>query len=251
MKQVDTVIERFEQEINNRKVVGTLFNSKITEEKISSLVVLLHGFLASKEDLYFIAENLTKKGLDVLCLDLYAHGETEGNFNELTISKCVNDLHEIISSFREMKSYSKYSLLGYSIGGYVALSYCSKYNDINSIVLCAPVSDFKNLFKSADLKEWKNNNMLKDGNLSLNINLNYEFYKDGIEIFNYKKAKKMNVKILILHGSNDSVVPLEQSNNLTNALPHSILHIISSAEHDNLFSIDKNVMNLISEFIKN
>lgn len=245
------MIERFEQEINNRKVVGTLFNSKNKEEKSSTLVVLLHGFLASKEDLYFIAENFSKKGLDVLCLDLYAHGETEGNFNELTISKCVDDLHEIISSFREMKSYSKYSLLGYSIGGYVALSYCSKYSGINSIVLCAPVSDFKNLFKSADLKEWKDNDMLKDKNLSLNINLNYEFYKDGIEIFNYEKAKKMIVKTLIIHGSNDDVVSLEQSNNLTNALPHSILHIISSAEHDNLFSVDKNVMNLMFEFIKN
>lgn len=245
------MIERFEQEINNRKVVGTLFNSKNKEEKSSNLVVLLHGFLASKEDLYFIAENFSKKGLDVLCLDLYAHGESEGNFNELTISKCVNDLHEIISSFREMKSYSKYSLLGYSIGGYIALSYCSKFSGINSIVLCAPVSDFKDLFKSADLKEWKTNNMLKDRSLSLNINLNYDFYQDGIEIFSYEKAKKMNIKTLIVHGSNDDVVPLEQSNNLTNALKRSILHIISSAEHDNLFSVDKKVMDLMFEFIKN
>lgn len=245
------MIERFEQEIGTRKVIGTLFNSKNKEEKSSSLIILLHGFLSSKEDLYFIAENLSKKGYDVLSLDVYAHGESDGEFKDLTISKCVSDLHDIISSFKEMKTYSTYSLLGYSMGGYIALSYCAKYTDINSIVLCAPVSDFNNLFKSVEFKEWKNNDMLKDKKLGFNIRLNYEFYTDGLEIFSYERAKEMIVKTLIIHGSEDKVVPLEQSNNLSNSLKHSTLYIVSNAEHDNLFSVDKNVIELVSNFLKN
>lgn len=244
------MIERFEQEIGTRKVVGTLFNSK-SEEKSSTLIILLHGFLASKEDLYFLAEHFSKNGYDALCIDLFAHGESEGNFQELTISKCVSDLHEIISSFREMKTYSKYSLLGYSIGGYITLSYCLKHNAINSAILCAPVSDFKDLFKTADLKEWKENNLLRDTKLGLNIKLNYEFYIDGVEIFDYKKAKKMLTNTLIIHGSNDNVVPYEQSNTLTKALKHSTLYIISSAEHDNIFSNDVNIIQTMLDFLKN
>lgn len=245
------MIERFEQEIGTRKVIGTLFNSKNKEEKSSSLIILLHGFLSSKEDLYFLAETLSKKGYDVLSLDVYAHGESEGNFPELTISKCVSDLHDIISSFKEMKTYSNYSLLGYSMGGYIALSYCAKYKDVNSMILCAPVSDFNNLFRTADHNEWKNNNLLKDGNLGFNIRLNYEFYTDGLNLFNYDKAKEIIVKTLIIHGSDDSVVSIEQSKNLSNALKHSTLYIVSNAEHDNLFSVDVNIMELISNFYKN
>ena len=251
MKQVDTVIERFEQEIGTRKIIGTLFNSKIKDEKSSSLIILIHGFLSSKEDLYFIAENLSKKGHDVLSLDMYAHGESEGDFKNLTISKCVSDLHEIISSFKEMKTYSTYSLFGHSIGGYITLSYCVKYSDINSIVLSAPVSDFNDLFKTADFKEWKENNMLTDKILGLNIRLNYDFFIDGIEMFDYEKAKNMQVKTLIIHGSEDSIVPVEQSNKLTKALKHSTLYLISNAEHDNLYSVDKGVLDLVSEFYKN
>jgi len=245
------MIERFEQEIGTRKAIGTLFNSKNKEEKSSSLIILLHGFLSSKEDLYFLAEKLSKKGYDVLSLDMYAHGESEGNFTDLTISKCVSDLHDIISSFKEMKTYSSYSLFGHSMGGYIALSYCSKYKDINSIILSAPVSDFNDLFKTANLKEWKENNILSDKNLGLNIHLNYDFFIDGLELFNYNKANEIYVKTLIIHGSDDSVVSIEQSKNLSSALKHSTLYIVSNAEHDNLFSVDKNVMELISEFFKN
>jgi len=245
------MIERFEQEIGTRKVVGTLFNSKNKEEKPTTLVVLLHGFLSSKEDLYFLAETLSKKGYDVLSLDIYAHGESEGDFKDLTISQCVSDLHDIISSFKEMKIYSNYSLLGYSMGGYIALSYCIKYNDISSMILGAPVSNFNELFKTADFKEWKNNNLLKDKKLGLNLRLNYDFYTDGIEIFKYEKAKNIKVKTLIIHGSEDDVVSIEQSNNLSNSLKHSTLYIVSNAEHDNIFSMDKNVIELMSEFFKN
>lgn len=243
------MIERFEQEIGNRGVVGTLFNSK-KEEKSSTLIILLHGFLASKEDLYFLAKEFAREGFDALCIDLYGHGETQGEFKELTISKCVNDIHEIISSFREMKSYSKYSLLGYSIGGYIALSYCLKHNGITSSVLCAPVSDFKELFKQADIKEWKESNMLKDIELGININLNYEFYKDGIEIFNYKKAHEIKNKTLIIHGSNDSVVPYEQSIKLNETLQNSTLYLIDNGEHDNIFSMDEDIIKIILDFLK-
>lgn len=87
-------------------------------------VVLLHGFTGSAMNWEpFFA--LFKDQFKVIAIDLLGHGKTESprDASRYTMEETVEDLAELFSRLRIEKAI----LLGYSMGGRVALSFASTY----------------------------------------------------------------------------------------------------------------------------
>ncbi len=225
------MINQEQIQVNGRNIIGDLFKHGNT----STAVLLLHGFLASKESNYVIAEGLNDINMDALAIDFNGHGMSEGDFSEFTVSKAIQDCKAAINFLRE-SGYKKIGLFGYSIGGFVALnSMKSGRLPVKAMVLGSPLSDFKGVFSHADLNLWKKTDMLRAGNLCLNIKLNYAFYKDGCLHNGYESYSSITKPTLIVHGSADDVVPISQSEKLVNSLPNAYLLRINGAMH-NIFS---------------
>ncbi|MGB9635078.1 MAG: alpha/beta hydrolase [Candidatus Micrarchaeia archaeon] len=217
------MIDLIELESNNRKVVADYYHNGNNR----SAMVLLHGFLSSKESMSGIADELLKSGFDSIAIDYNGHGDSEGDFSEFTISRAIDDCrsaHVFLSS----NGYEKIGILGFSIGGYVALNYTKKHSGVDTLVLCAPLSSFSQIFGNADLPEWKKTNMFNSEHLGLSIRLNYDFYEDGMSYDGYDTYTSINVPVLILHGVADDVVPILHSEMLLKSLKNAYLFRLNS-----------------------
>jgi pimeloyl-ACP methyl ester carboxylesterase len=241
------MIDRVEIEVGKRKVIGNLF---VHNGKRESVVILLHGFLSSKEDMFSVAEALQKAGIDSLAIDYNGHGESEGEFSNYTVSAAVDDCKAAIE-YALSNGYSSVGIFGFSIGGFVALNVAKSIpRKIKALVLGSPVSDFTALFGRADLQDWKSTGMLRSPNMGLNIHLDYKFFEDGTALNGYGKFSKIEIPSLILHGTKDEVVPPQQSEELAKTLKNAHLLRITNATHV-LFSNDEAVDSLVKWFKAN
>jgi 2-succinyl-6-hydroxy-2,4-cyclohexadiene-1-carboxylate synthase len=103
------------------------------EEGQGQAVLLLHGFTGTKETWNALTNEL-KQNFRVISIDLLGHGETENPINDdrYTMEAAASDL----IAFLEYKQIEQIHLLGYSMGGRLALYLALKYqNMIRSLIL--------------------------------------------------------------------------------------------------------------------
>ncbi|HLD42338.1 MAG TPA: alpha/beta fold hydrolase, partial [archaeon] len=84
--------------------------------------------------------------------------ESEGKFEDTTITDEINDLKTAIELVRKMPFVKEVHIVGSSLGGLVALLYAAKYNKLKSLVLHCPAFDFRQTYSDKNgkysLKEW-------------------------------------------------------------------------------------------------
>ena len=94
-------------------------------------LVFLHGLSDNLLYWEFLASNL-KDDYQVIRLDFRGHGESELGDEEITIDQLANDLINLL----EVLDVDKINLIGFSLGGAVALDFAVKYPDkVSSLVL--------------------------------------------------------------------------------------------------------------------
>lgn len=97
---------------------------KIWNEASEKTLVLLHGFTGSIETWETIV-SLLPSSIKVIAVDLVGHGKTDKPENVLKYS--MEEQIEILHDLFEQLKLQSFTLLGYSMGGRVALSYAHKY----------------------------------------------------------------------------------------------------------------------------
>ncbi|MEM0438301.1 MAG: alpha/beta fold hydrolase [Candidatus Micrarchaeia archaeon] len=220
------MIEQVEISVGCRTIVGDYFIGGAGRERIA---ILLHGFLASKEDMHGLSQALLAAGIDSLAIDLNGHGASSGSIAEFTVSRAIEDVIAAVE-FARSKGYSKIGIFGFSLGGYIALAALGKDPSIaGTAVLGAPVSNFADTFGKADLNEWKSSNMFNSRHLGVSIGLNYSFYTDGLQY--ESKLSGISIPVLIIHGTDDDVVPIAQSEALVKRLKSAHLLRLDGATH--------------------
>ena len=218
------------------------------------IIVLCHGFTSEKESPTYVnlEEKLNKEGVATLRFDFYGHGESDGKFEDITISEAVDDALKAIEFVRE-RGFSRVGLFGSSFGGITALMVASQVSDLLVLALKAPVSDFHDieLRKRGErgLKEWKEKGYIYWKN-NRELKLNYSFFENTKNNIGYNVADKIKIPSIIVHGDQDKDVPIEQSERTSVLIKNCKLEVIEGADH--IFTkkedFDK-CTRLISEFI--
>lgn len=87
-------------------------------------VLLLHGFTGDTSTWYLLADHL-KSQVKVVLVDILGHGLTDSpkNPTRYDIELVADDLKEIIDKL----AFSNVSIIGYSMGGRLALTFAQKY----------------------------------------------------------------------------------------------------------------------------
>ena len=218
------------------KLCGVLSNP--TEDKQRPIIILCHGFCTSKKSTTCIRleEILNESEFSSFRIDLFGHGESEGKFENITISEAVDDILSTIN-FLKQKCYTKIGLQGSSFGGLASILVASKSNDLFVLTLKCPVSDYYQLlidkYSSEDIKKWKEDGFTTYETIDKKqkLKLNYSFYEDAMKIDCYEAAKKIKIPTLIVHGDQDESVKVEQSKKTVQTIPNCKLEIIEGADH--------------------
>ncbi|MBL7160568.1 MAG: alpha/beta fold hydrolase [Candidatus Aenigmarchaeota archaeon] len=217
------------------KLCGVLSNP--TNAKGSPIIIICHGFSSNKESGKYaeLERLLNYRKIATFRFDLYGHGESEGDFADITVAEAVDDIMNAIKHIKNL-GYTKIGLFGSSFGGMASLLAASQTNELYILVLNSPVSNYsEGLFSKYSeqyINEWKKDGYrMHEKSDGTKIKLNYNFYEESQQHDGYEAAKKISVPTLIIHGDQDETVPIEQSKKTSKNIRNCKLEIIQGANH--------------------
>ena len=199
---------------------------------------MCHGLLSNKESkIYLILENLlNEKGISIFRFDFSGHGESEGKFEDTTISGMADDILSSID-FLKKEGYKKIGVLGSSFNGSSIILAATKTKNIDTLILKSPVIDCG---RSARLiakrngltaEDWKKKGFVNHIGSAGTKPLNYTFLKDAENINIFKLIKKVKSPIFIVYGNADEVVSMDEMKRATNLIKESQMKIVRGANH--------------------
>jgi pimeloyl-ACP methyl ester carboxylesterase len=204
----------------------------------AGVVVLCHGFLSSKNSTTnnTLTRMLNDAGLAAFRFDFFGQGESEGPFEDITVSLAVGQTHAAIDLVRS-KGYERIGLAGSSFGGLVAILTTAQRQDIAALALKCPVVDFGEEFRLEfgpdELARWQSTDTIPNLMGSPErVRLRYGLYEDCLRQIAYEPASRIVAPTLIVQGACDELVPLHQSQRLLEALRGpKRLDLLPGADH--------------------
>jgi pimeloyl-ACP methyl ester carboxylesterase len=199
-------------------------------EREVSRIVYLHGFASgpSSKKAQFFRERLARLRIGLDIPDL-----ADGQFERLTIT---GQLQVIERTGRG----EPVTLIGSSMGGYLAALFAARHAEVEKLVLMAPAFCFSTRWPQtlgeAAMEEWQRSRVLKVFHYSQGrtVELGYQLIEDGRQYEDYPQIRKPT---LIFHGKNDTVVPAELSVEFASRHSQVQLHLMKS-DHELLNVLD-------------
>ena len=194
------------------------------EAPTSAIVVLCHGFLSNKNSTTnkTLTRMLNDQGFATFRFDFFGHGESEGLFEDITVSMAVGQATAAVALVRS-RGFKNIGLVGSSFGGLVSILTTAHQPFIDCLALKCPVVDFAEElrleFGPDEMARWQAadtvpNPMGGEGR----IRLKYSLYEDCLHQIAYDPATHITTPTLIVQGESDELVPLHQSRRLREVL---------------------------------
>ncbi|MAG60730.1 hypothetical protein CL619_02980 [archaeon] len=246
-----TTQELMIQSTRGIKLAATFYPSKDPRNK-DKAIIFCHGFTSNKDRERHIqnAETLHQASYTVIRFDFGGCGKSEGA--DILVAGQVEDLHSIIA-FLKTKGFSRFALVAESLGALIALKSFNK--DIITIVLWVPVTDEvdstleKFIIKRNESVTEHNEDFVvhkKDGRMH-KIPKNY--FEERQTINQQELCENMTCPVLIIHGDEDTTVPLEMSKRAIQYFSReSKLEIIEGMDHK-LKGFEDKVIELTKEWM--
>ncbi|MHA1689078.1 MAG: alpha/beta hydrolase [Promethearchaeota archaeon] len=210
------------------------------EKEKAPLIIMCHGFTGDKYEwgrYPRAAKIFNEEGFDALIFDFSGSGENEREV--VTLSKQVMDLTDVHFWAKE-QGYTWIALLGLSFGGLTVL--VSNLPDIKTMVLWAPVLNYRETFEDKKLNLFKVLDNLRKRPLKLpssgmggKILIDKSFSEDLLNFDVDSLLRVHEIPTIIIQGIEDSVVKAESTRSAFSLLPldkgHQLIEI-KGAPHD-------------------
>jgi len=208
------------------------------------LVFIMHGLGGFKEQphLEIVAEAFKEKGFTVVRFDTTnTFGESDGNYEDATLTNYYEDLEDVIKWSSTQDFYQEpFWLDGHSLGGISVVMYVENYPD--KVKAVAPISPVvsgklsKENYDPKDLAKWKKKGYKEKASASLPgvvKRLKYNEFLDRQKYDLLPQAGNLTMPVLIIVGEKDTSTPVKHQKILFKAIPGNKkeLHIIKEAPH--------------------
>ena len=201
------------------------------------MVMLCHGFSGRKDGPMFelVADSLMQHGIASIRFDFNGHGESEGDFVDMTVPNEVEDAKKVFEYVRDLRYVSKVAVVGHSQGGVVAsmLAGQAEPESFAAVVLMAPAAVLRDdairgstmgaTYDPLDPPEFVQ--------LFGNLRLGREYIRSAFSLPIYETAAKYQGPALIVHGTADRVVPYTYGERYHQIWPKSELVILDAFDH--------------------
>ncbi len=204
-------------------------------------ILYLHGFASSPRSCkaLFFKEKLGSQGIRIDIPDL-----AEGDFEHLTIRRQIKFIEELARG-------EAVTLIGSSLGGYLAALYASRHSEVERLVLLAPAFGFYSLWLAAlgpeRFARWRSEGTM-----------HFFHYGEGKEVplscsfieeaESWDPFPVIPQPVLVFHGDRDAIVPVEQSLEFLRANPHGRLVRFGESGHE-LTDVLENIWQDAEDFL--
>ena len=205
------------------------------------MVIFCHGFNGTMNGPLFelVADTLQAHGIASIRFDFNGHGESEGEFKDMTVPNEIEDAKKVVEYVRDLKYVSSLAIVGHSQGGVVASMTAGLLSEelgepaFKAVALMAPAAVLRDdairgntMGKTYDpfdpgeyVELW--------GGLKLGGN----YIRTAFSLPIYETAAKYQGPALIIHGNADRVVPYTYGERFHQIWPKSELVIQEYFDH--------------------
>ena len=218
------------------------------------LVILMHGFMSSKNDqlISAVVSELKTKGIASIRFDFNGHGESDGEFVNMTVPLEVKDALAVFEYAKTLDFVSDISLLGHSQGGVVTSLVAGELNDaVKSVVLMAPAAVLVDDAKNGTIMGIKYDPVNIPEHVEVfNHKLGRDYIQSAQQLDIYGRAAGYKGVVCLIHGKADRVVPFTYSERYNETYNNSTLHLFENENH--MFSVNtKRAVDTAVDFIVN
>jgi dipeptidyl aminopeptidase/acylaminoacyl peptidase len=196
------------------------------------VVVLCHGMESTKEGTKHqaLAARLTARGYVALRFDFSYVGESEGRFEDITISGEVEDLGGVVD-WLTARGVTTFGLVGSSLGGTVAVVFAGSDPRVRALVTIAAVALPLGIIERmsvAAVESWRRNGLRGESGERIGSS----FLDDLERVDVLGAARRLDAATLVTHGAADQVVPVADAHALFAALPEpKVLAVTPACDH--------------------
>lgn len=239
-------------------------------------LVFIHGLSDSLLYWEFLVANL-KNDYQIIRMDLRGHGESELGSDEITLDTYVDDLKCLLDDL----NVSNVNLIGFSLGGAIAIEFTVKYPDIvDSLVLMSSFykvdqysTDILNQFRDAlsngfedfydvilpmvlcpEVIDANKEDLMMLRDVASQA-ANTEAYIKAVDVCSGLNLEddlsKIDVPTLVLVGKYDDISLLDTQKELKNSIENSELIVFDDVKHNLL--VGKNnekILEILNDFYK-
>ena len=223
-------------------------------QKNNDYIVFLHGFMSDlegKKPKKFL--NFAKKNrLGFLALEYSGHGKSSGKFTDGNVSKWTRETSLLI---KKIVKANKIILVGSSMGAWISLNQFKFFKkQIKGFLGIGSAPEFLEKLMWNKFSKKEKTTIIKNGIYNLKHGdytypLTLQLIKDGRKNKVLNKQIKSKLKITMIHGQKDEVVPVSYSKKVLKIFRNSKKKLVIVKNGDHSLSSPKH-LNLLEKELK-
>ncbi|MBR3015649.1 MAG: alpha/beta fold hydrolase [Clostridia bacterium] len=205
-------------------------------EENCPLVIFFHGFTSTKDKPHTIAscEAMRETGCATLRMDMYGHGESGGEFQNHTLYKWISNALAAIRFARSLDFVTDIYLSGHSQGGLLAALVAGMEPDhVKGLILRAPAFMIPRCAREGNMlgRTFDPLHIPDEVPVIKGLSLRGEYIRVAQTIHVEEAMDRFKGPVLILHGDEDDMVPLQDSVDAAARYANCRLEIIRGESH--------------------
>lgn len=199
-------------------------------------VILCHGFTSQKEHplIKHLADYLEADGIASIRFDFNGHGESEGDFQDMTVLNEIEDAKKVYAYVSALPEVTAVAIAGHSQGGVVSSMVAGELGDkIKAVALLAPAAvlrddaikgnAFGSSFDPFNIPEYVE---------MIGHKVGRNYFLTGQTLPIYETTVKYQGPACLVHGTGDVIVPYTYSLHYHEIWPASELNLMERVDHN-------------------
>jgi len=225
-------MEKIDIQNRKNKRLSALFHEPTSQT--NKIVIITHSFKGDKDYqpiMREFSERICNDGYAVIRFDCWGSGESDGEFENSSITTQIEDLEDVIKYSRSI-GYSEICLIGLSLG--TTDSIMAYDSSIKCMVLWSPVFEHGHLYEDYKDEILKNGFIMRERLLTgEKVKCGKAMWQEFKDVRPYERLSEIKCPVLAIIGSEDSHISEDKAKRFMAMIPAEIkLEVIQGGDHD-------------------
>ena len=223
-------------------------------EACSHAVILCHGFLANERMCRKYAQLLADMGFLAVTFDFCGGGlfsRSDGRTQDMTVFSEIEDLQAVVETIRTQFTPKSITVMGCSQGGFVAGLYAAAHPEIDRLILFYPAICIPDDARGGKMMFYRFDPAHIPAVLGrFPMKLGGDYARTVLHMDPYEEMKGYDGPVLLVHGTEDTIVDISYSRALKDIYPHCHYEEIPGGGHMFRGQADEKACQILQDFMR-